>query len=81
MYSLNHHYYAEMLVGNDNKFRDSVCWLWQEKILYDQLTHLSLDKMSDIFKCIFFNENIWISIKISLKFDAKGSNNYISALV
>ena len=22
----------------------------------------------DIFKCIFLNENIWISIKISLKF-------------
>ena len=22
----------------------------------------------DIFKCIFLNENVWISIKISLKF-------------
>ena len=35
----------------------------------------------DIFKCIFLNENIWISIKISLKFVPKGSINHISALV
>ena len=35
----------------------------------------------DIFKCIFLNENIWISIKISLKFVPKGSINNIPALV
>ena len=35
----------------------------------------------DIFKCIFLNENIWIPIKISLKFVPKGSINYIPALV
>ena len=35
----------------------------------------------DIFKRIFLNENIWISIKISLKFVPKGSINNISALV
>ena len=35
----------------------------------------------DIFKCIFLNENVWISIKISLKFFPKGSINNISALV
>ena len=29
----------------------------------------------DIFKCIFLNENIWISIKISLKFVPKGPIN------
>ena len=33
------------------------------------------------FKCIFFNENVWISIKISLKFVPKGSINNIPALV
>ena len=27
----------------------------------------------DIFKCIFLNENMWISIKIPLKFVPKGS--------
>ena len=35
----------------------------------------------DIFKCIFLNENIWIAIKISLKFVPKGPINNISALV
>ena len=35
----------------------------------------------DIFKCIFLNENIWIPIKISLKFVPKGRINNIPALV
>ena len=35
----------------------------------------------DIFKCIFFNENVWISIKIPPKFVPKGSINNIPALV
>ena len=35
----------------------------------------------DIFKRIFFNENVWISIKISLKFVPKGPINNIPALV
>ena len=34
-----------------------------------------------ILKCIFFNENAWISIKISLKFVTKGSIDNKSALV
>ena len=34
----------------------------------------------DIFKSIFLNENIWISIKISLKFVPKGPINNIPAL-
>ena len=33
-----------------------------------------------IFKRIFFNENVWISIKISLKFVPKGPINKIPAL-
>ena len=33
----------------------------------------------DIFKCIFLNENVWITIKISLKFVPKGPiSNYSS---
>ena len=36
---------------------------------------------NDMFKCIFFNENVWISIKISLKFVLKGPINNIPALV
>ena len=35
----------------------------------------------DIFKCIFLNENVWISIKISLKFVPKGPIGNIPALV
>ena len=34
----------------------------------------------DIFKCIFLNENVWIPIKISLKFVPKGPINNIPAL-
>ena len=34
-----------------------------------------------IFKCIFLNENVWIPIKISLKFVSKGPINNIPALV
>ena len=35
----------------------------------------------DIFKCMFLNENVWILIKISLKFIPKGPINNIPALV
>ena len=34
-----------------------------------------------IFKCIFLNENVWIWIKISLKFVPKGPINNIPAMV
>ena len=35
----------------------------------------------DIFKCIFLNENLWISIKISVQFVLKDLINDIPALV
>ena len=35
----------------------------------------------DILKCIFFNENIIISIQLSLKFVPKGPVDNIAALV
>ena len=37
--------------------------------------------VEDIFKRMFFNENIWISIEISLKFVSQGPINNIPALV
>ena len=45
--------------------------------LCDGSTQWGRDKMADmfaddIFKCIFLNENIWISINISLIFVPKG---------
>ena len=35
----------------------------------------------DVLKCIFLNENVWISFKIPLKFVPRGPINNISALV
>ena len=35
----------------------------------------------DIFKCIFLNENVWISITIPLKFIPKGPTNNNPALI
>ena len=35
----------------------------------------------DVFECIFLNENLWISIKMSLKFVPKGPFNAIPLLV
>ena len=35
----------------------------------------------DIFKCIFLNENVWIPVKISLKYVPKGPINNIPTLV
>ena len=35
----------------------------------------------NFFKCIFLNENVWVAIKIWLKFVTKGSINNIPALV
>ena len=35
----------------------------------------------NVFKCNFLNENVWIPIKISLKFVPKGPINNIPALV
>ena len=37
--------------------------------------------VDDIFKCIFRNENVWILIKISLKFVPKGPINNFPTLV
>ena len=50
------------------------------------LTRWSQDKMAAIFadnilKCIFLNENVWISIKNPFKFVPKGPINNIPALV
>ena len=51
------------------------------KIVWSCLGYAEQHFAVDIFKCIFFNENVWISIKISLKFVPKGPINNIPALV
>ena len=54
---------------------------------YLSLTHWGRSRRNeqhfadDIFKRIFFNENVWISIEISLEFVPKGPINGIPALV
>ena len=61
--------------------------LWNVRRCVEKwLTHWDRAEMDNfladnIFKCILFNENVWISIKISLKFVPKGSINNIPVLV
>ena len=69
-------------------------WLWVDWFClnshkYEKVTYLNTLRprqnghhfADDIFKCIFLNENVWIQIKISLKFVPKGPINNIPALV
>ena len=53
---------------------------WQP-ILVLQLSHWGRDKMATFLQTTFSNENVWKSIKISLKFIPEGPNNNIPALV
>ena len=46
-------------------------------VIIDELSSLCIL----IFKCIFFYENVWISIKISFKFVPMGPINNVVALV
>ena len=62
------------------------CWLLSSRLLRQPVNTLRPRQngrhfADDIFKCIFLNENIWISIKISMKFVPKGPINNIPALV
>ena len=62
---------------------ENILYIW---FLHFTLTHLPLDKMAanladDIFNRIFLNENVWISIKISLKFVRKDPIDDKPALV
>ena len=57
-----------------------------EETTSNPLTHWGRDKMDanfadDIFNCISLIENIWIPIKMSLKFVPRGPINNIPALV
>ena len=58
---------------------------WFHETNYNPLTHWGRDKWTPFcrrhFKHIFFDENVWIPIKISLKFVPKGPINNIPALV
>ena len=49
--------------------------------IWMELTHCGLDIVAAIFKYIFFNQNVWISLEISLKCVPKVPINNIPALV
>ena len=81
---------ANLLLSNGHKFpayRGSVITIGFD--ILQSTTHINTLRpmqngrhfADDIFKRIFLNENIWIPIKISLKFVPKGSINNIPALV
>ena len=62
------------------------CWFIISGVLWHPLNTLRPRQngrhfADDIFKCIFLNENVWISLQISLKFVPKGPINNIPALV
>ena len=56
-------------------------WQWQTSLKTLRLRQNGRQFPDDIFKCIFLNENVWISTKISLKFVPKGPINNIPTLV
>ena len=57
--------------------------MWCFEFLFNTLRPIQNSRHfpDDSFKCIFLNENIGISIKISLKFAPKGPMNNIASLV
>ena len=66
-----------------NPSHAEMCWKMLLRIQCDSmnLNTLRPGQNGRHLKCIFLNENIWIPIKISLKFVPKGSINNIPALV
>ena len=81
--------YTNMLFINHNCINRSPQNI-KYKDIYDHnqfgLKHIEAEKngrhfADDVFKCIFLNENIWILLKISLKFVLKGPINNILSLV
>ena len=59
--------------------RQSITNEWNRTVL--RLRQNGCHFSEEIFQHIFVNENVWISIKISLKFVPKGQINNIQALV
>ena len=71
----------------DVLFNSNPCWLTFQIITWSWCLNTLRPRQDgrhfpdNIFKCIFLNENVWISIKSSLKFVPKGPINNIPALV
>ena len=63
------HYQATIYHHNIRHMYDYLSWLNTSRLRQDR-RHFA----DSIFKCIFFNENIWISINISLESVLKSQN-------
>ena len=77
--------YTSILFSKQDK---KICWtiesLWNASIISScgvMLMRWGLNKVADIFKCIFLKENRCIFMQISPKFVYKGPNDYESWLV
>ena len=58
-------------------------WIWMMLLTLNTLRQRQICRHFEdgIFTCIFLNENVWISLKISLKFVPKVQINKIPALI
>ena len=78
-------FYVTPLYNNESGSSDTLLWNTGTYLCYVVNTLRPRQNgrhfADDTFKRIFLNENVGISIKISLKFIAKGSINNIPALV
>ena len=61
--------------------RGSMSNSWEDLFTHWGRDNKATHNFADIFKCIFLNNNVWISIAISLKFYPKGLIKDIPALV
>ena len=85
------HFFAHLYWINCKLYRMEKCVFVLRQIMTTLLKIGNINKLRPrqngrhfpdaIFKGIFLNENVWISIKISLKFVPMGQINNISALV
>ena len=73
------------LKTEDHHDVDLCCDWWYHRLSYRQpaapITYWDDIFTDDIFKCIFMNENVWISLKISLTYVPKVRINNITSLV
>ena len=68
---------ASVIFDRKNEDKHYICWLFNTLRPRHNGRHFA----DNVSKCISLNENVWISIKISLNFVLKCSNNKIPALV
>ena len=70
----------EILAGWEGRSRKSN-WSWELTLNTLRQRQTGWFLADDVFKCIFLSENVWISLKISLKFVPKVWINNMPSLV